>query len=85
MDGNLGVGGGSVTALLGPNGAGKTTLLNRVTGLFPAAEGRIEICDHDIATAPRAPPLASTPPTGRSHDRRRRNRRCQSRRCTGRR
>lgn len=33
---------GSIVALLGANGAGKTTLLRTISGLTPAAQGRIE-------------------------------------------
>lgn len=45
---------GRVTALLGVNGAGKTTLINLITRLFDAPEGRIAVCGHDVAQAPRA-------------------------------
>ncbi len=33
---------GAVVALLGPNGAGKTTMLRTISGMLPAAGGRIE-------------------------------------------
>ena len=45
---------GRVTALLGVNGAGKSTLINLITRLFDAPEGRIAVCGHDVAQAPRA-------------------------------
>ena len=45
---------GSFTALIGVNGAGKTTLFNLVTGLFSRQSGQIEVCGHDVRTAPRA-------------------------------
>jgi branched-chain amino acid transport system ATP-binding protein len=41
----------SVVALLGPNGAGKTTLLRAVSGLIPAASGRVALFGADITTA----------------------------------
>jgi branched-chain amino acid transport system ATP-binding protein len=44
---------GGVTGLIGPNGAGKTTLFNVVTGLLPAASGRVVLDGRDITkTAP---------------------------------
>jgi ABC-2 type transport system ATP-binding protein len=46
--------GGKFTALLGPNGAGKTTLMALITRLFSPAEGRVVVCGHDLASAPRA-------------------------------
>ncbi len=39
---------GSVVALLGANGAGKTSTLRTISGLTPAAEGRIEFLGQDI-------------------------------------
>lgn len=39
---------GSVVALLGANGAGKTSTLRTISGLTPAAEGRIEFQGEDI-------------------------------------
>ena len=45
---------GTFTALLGINGAGKTTLFNLITRLYASAEGRIEICGHDVRADPRA-------------------------------
>ena len=38
----------SVVALLGANGAGKTTTLQTVSGLVPAAAGKIKFYDQDI-------------------------------------
>ncbi len=43
---------GEFHALLGPNGAGKTTTLRIVAGLLKSEFGRVQILDHDIATAP---------------------------------
>lgn len=45
---------GSFTALIGVNGAGKTTLFNLVTGLFSRQSGMIEVCGHDVRSAPSA-------------------------------
>jgi ABC-2 type transport system ATP-binding protein len=45
---------GRFTALIGVNGAGKTTLFNLVTGLFSRQSGTIEVCGHDVGSAPRA-------------------------------
>lgn len=39
---------GSVVALLGANGAGKTTTLQTISGLVPAAEGKISLYGRDI-------------------------------------
>ncbi len=39
---------GSVVALLGANGAGKTSTLRTISGLTPAAEGKIEFYGKDI-------------------------------------
>ena len=36
---------GEVVALIGANGAGKTTTLHTVTGLLPAASGKITLDD----------------------------------------
>ena len=38
---DLSLASGTVTGLIGPNGAGKTTFLDAVSGLVPAARGRI--------------------------------------------
>ena len=45
---------GGFTALLGPNGAGKTTLMALITRLFSSRQGRVVVCGHDLASAPRA-------------------------------
>jgi ABC-type branched-subunit amino acid transport system ATPase component/branched-subunit amino acid ABC-type transport system permease component len=39
---------GTITALLGANGAGKSTLCSVISGLLPAAEGRIELDGRDV-------------------------------------
>ena len=44
---------GTVFGLIGPNGAGKTTLLRAIAGLVPLTAGKITVCGHDVATAPR--------------------------------
>jgi branched-chain amino acid transport system ATP-binding protein len=43
---------GSVTAVLGANGAGKSTLARAVSGLVPAAAGRIEFAGEDTTRWP---------------------------------
>lgn len=43
---------GEVVALIGANGAGKTTTLHTVTGLVPAASGKIEFEGKDITKVP---------------------------------
>jgi branched-chain amino acid transport system ATP-binding protein len=43
---------GSVVCLIGANGAGKTTLLRAISGLLPAARGRIRLDDRDITNLP---------------------------------
>jgi ABC-2 type transport system ATP-binding protein len=40
---------GEILGLVGPNGAGKTTTLRSIAGILPVAEGRIEVCGHDIS------------------------------------
>ena len=45
---NIEVKEGSVVALLGANGAGKTTTLHTISGLVPAAEGKIVYQGRDI-------------------------------------
>jgi branched-chain amino acid transport system ATP-binding protein len=39
---------GAIVSLVGPNGAGKTTILNTISGVAPAAEGRIRFQGRDI-------------------------------------
>ncbi|WP_159941660.1 MULTISPECIES: ABC transporter ATP-binding protein [unclassified Nocardiopsis] len=41
-----------VCAVLGANGAGKTTLLRTLTGLHPAAAGRVRLAGEDITRLP---------------------------------
>lgn len=41
---------GEVTVLLGGSGSGKTTVLKHLLGLYPIAQGRIEVLGKDIAT-----------------------------------
>lgn len=43
---------GSIVALLGANGAGKTTMLRTISGLVPAAQGRIEFDGKAIEKLP---------------------------------
>ncbi len=44
---------GAIVSLVGPNGAGKTTILNAISGVVPAARGRIFFQGRDItATSP---------------------------------
>ncbi|MEM6665163.1 MAG: LPS export ABC transporter ATP-binding protein [Pseudomonadota bacterium] len=43
---------GEAVGLLGPNGAGKTTVFYMITGLIPAAKGRIELDGEDITAYP---------------------------------
>ena len=45
---NLEVPEGAVVALLGANGAGKTSALRCISGLAPAAQGKIIFCGRDI-------------------------------------
>ncbi|MEV6597271.1 ABC transporter ATP-binding protein [Actinoplanes sp. NPDC051346] len=47
-DVDLTVAAGSITAVLGANGAGKTTLLRTLSGLLPAARGRILLDGRDL-------------------------------------
>jgi branched-chain amino acid transport system ATP-binding protein len=41
---SLTVGEGEIVALLGPNGAGKSTALRAISGMQPAASGRVTFC-----------------------------------------
>ncbi len=43
---------GEVVALIGANGAGKTTTLHTVTGLLPAASGKITLDGKDLSKVP---------------------------------
>ncbi|OJF14396.1 ABC transporter ATP-binding protein [Couchioplanes caeruleus] len=47
-DVDLTVATGSITAVLGANGAGKTTLLRALSGLLPAARGRVLLDGRDL-------------------------------------
>jgi branched-chain amino acid transport system ATP-binding protein len=50
-DVNLHVGRGELVALVGANGAGKTTLLRVVSGVLPAAAGKVRFEDADVTRA----------------------------------
>ncbi|MEU8140334.1 ABC transporter ATP-binding protein [Nonomuraea sp. NPDC048901] len=39
---------GTVHAVIGPNGAGKSSLLNALCGIYPVADGRILLDDHEV-------------------------------------
>ena len=43
---------GEVVALIGANGAGKTTTLHTITGLLPAASGKITLDGKDLGKVP---------------------------------
>jgi branched-chain amino acid transport system ATP-binding protein len=58
-DAHLDVRAGEVVCLVGSNGAGKTTLLRRISGLLPAAGGRILLRERDLTAAPPAAVLAA--------------------------
>ncbi|MEQ8661720.1 MAG: ABC transporter ATP-binding protein, partial [Gammaproteobacteria bacterium] len=44
---------GEVLGFLGLNGAGKTTTMQILSGALVADAGRVEVCGHDLARAPR--------------------------------
>lgn len=43
---------GEIVALIGANGAGKTTTLNAISGIVPAASGKITFQGEDISSTP---------------------------------
>src|SRR3981081_4504629 len=43
---------GTITAILGANGAGKSALMKAISGLVPAASGRVSIDGKDITALP---------------------------------
>lgn len=43
---------GEFFAFLGPNGAGKTTAIKLLTGLMRPIHGSVQLCGHDVQTAP---------------------------------
>jgi branched-chain amino acid transport system ATP-binding protein len=49
---SLSVEAGEITCIVGSNGAGKTTLLRTVSGLVPAASGRILFAGEDVTALP---------------------------------
>jgi len=51
-DVHLTVGRGELVALVGANGAGKTTLLRVLSGILPAAGGRVRYDGNDVTRAP---------------------------------
>ena len=46
---------GELVPLIGANGAGKSTTLRAISGILPAAEGRILLGGEDITRPRRAP------------------------------
>ncbi len=48
---SLHVNAGEIVGLIGPNGSGKSTLINVISGLAPAAHGKITFDGHDITRA----------------------------------
>ena len=47
---SLAVAAGEITCIVGSNGAGKTTLLRTISGLVPAASGRIRFAGEDVTS-----------------------------------
>lgn len=45
---------GTVLGFLGPNGAGKSTTMKMITGFLPPTAGSVQVCGHDVASAPLA-------------------------------
>ena len=41
---------GDRVAIFGPSGSGKSTFLNTLSGLLPAAKGKINVCGHALET-----------------------------------
>jgi branched-chain amino acid transport system ATP-binding protein len=39
---------GQILSIIGPNGAGKTTLFNVISGVYVAAQGRVELAGEDV-------------------------------------
>ncbi len=52
---------GTITALVGVNGAGKSTIFKALTGLVPAARGRIRLLGHPVEAALRRNLVAYVP------------------------
>ena len=49
---SLGIPNGECFGLLGINGAGKTTTISMLTGEFPPTEGKLLVCEKDVAANP---------------------------------
>lgn len=45
---------GQVLGFLGPNGAGKSTTMKMITGFLAPTSGSIQVCGHDVESAPLA-------------------------------
>jgi ABC-2 type transport system ATP-binding protein len=45
---------GEVLGFLGPNGAGKSTTMKMITGFLAPTSGTVQVCGHDVQTAPLA-------------------------------
>lgn len=45
---------GQVLGFLGPNGAGKSTTMKMITGFLAPTAGTIQVCGHDVGSAPLA-------------------------------